>query len=120
MMKQILITATTDSGGDANVTLHQIVGVVHSIEVLASGLAGTALVTVSITDRGVAGDKALLTLPAGNNDKEYFVRELAQGDTGADLAAEYAKPVAVGKAKVVIASGGATNTAKVIINYHDP
>jgi hypothetical protein len=119
MLKQVYLKATTLADGTADVTEHQIVGLVHSIEVFASGLDATPTITVSITDTGAEVDKTLLTITGSDPDDEFFVRELEHGPTGTPLATT-TKPAAVGKPRLQISSGGDTKTAKVVINYHDP
>lgn len=119
MLKHAPLTLTTDGSGDATEqTPTSISGVIHSFDWYGSGLGAGADLVVSLVDTGAEVDKTLLTLTdTANSNKEYFARTLEQNNVGGDLAT-YTEYVVMGKIKAVVADGGGTNTAKLIVYYY--
>ena len=120
-MKHAYLSFTTDGSGNATETTnHSISGLIHSFEWFGAGLAAGADLTISLVDTGSDVDRDLLTITnTANSNKEYFPQTLEHDDTGGDLAT-YTEQVVMGKIQAVIAQGGATNAAKLVINYYSP
>lgn len=121
MLKHEPLSLATDGSGNGTAqTARAISGIIHSFDWYGSGLAAGADLVISLVDTGAEVDKTLLTLTdAANSNKEYFARTLEQSNVGGDLAT-YTEYVVMGKIKAVIAQGGATNTAKLIVYYYSP
>lgn len=121
MLKQAFLKFTTDGAGAATaITSQSISGLIFSLEWYGSGLAATADLVVTVTDTGGAVDKTLLTLTDDDTDTEFILKHAVSDNAGGAIANVYDNPSAVGKIKGVIAAGGASNTAKLIINYFSP
>lgn len=119
MLKHAPLSLATDGSGNATAqTPSSIAGTIHSFDWYGSGLAVGADLVITLVDTGAEVDKTLLTLTnTANSNKEYFARTLEQSNVGVDLAT-YTEYVVMGKIKAVVAEGGASTVAKLIVYYY--
>jgi hypothetical protein len=119
-MNRQILPYTTSTAGAASVTGKFVTGKLFAI-LYAPGDTDTGA-TVTVTCEG-EGSKALLTkATAGTANVWFYPRDLQHGVAdGAALTGtaggDRALPILDGAPKVVIASGGATKTGKVIVYF---
>ena len=115
-MLTITIPFTTDSSGDATVTvgLNNQPRLLYAVEwKLGTAVAGVdATFTTTNTDSAV--DQTLLTLTNANANAWYYPRTLEEDEVGAALTTK-GFLVVNGDLKLVVAQGGATKTGAAIV-----
>ena len=116
-MNSVYLEVTTDVSGDGTATTPEAVnGLVYSIEWIDGTFDDGVDAVFEITENGSGVDKTILTLTDANDDEEYFVREAEHDNAGSALAT-YAYPVANGKVKLTVSSGGNAATGGAIVNF---
>jgi len=118
MLRDVILTATTNSSGDKTLkSPDQVAGLLIGIEwVVGTFDTGVdATITLQDTPSGVA--RTLLTLTNANANAFYNVRADEHDSTGTAITGGKCYPLIVGKPQVVVASGGNTKTGSVILYY---
>lgn len=117
-MKLQIIPFTTNTAGAATSWGDTLVGKVYSVAYLPGDTDTGA--TVTLTAEGDMSHPVLVKTTAGTSNVVFYPRSLVHGNTdGAALTGtsggDRAQPFVAGKLKLVIASGGAVKTGKVIV-----
>ena len=116
-MNSVYLEVTTDSGGDGTATTPEaVLGLVYSIEWIDGTFDDGVDAVFDITENGSGVDKTILTLADADDDEEYFVRAAEHDNAGSALST-YAYPVANGKVKLTVSSGGDVKVGGAIINF---
>ncbi len=113
MLKETILYGTTDGSGDLTVNAEStIMGEIVAIAWIDGALANNH--TAVISTQGSDASQVIMTIGAaeGDNDAVFYPRHIIH-DEGADVltgtaGGDRALPLAVGKLRMVIASGGAT------------
>ena len=111
------LQGTTDSGGDATITVATDRGLpqlLYAVEWVDGDLADGVDAVLSVTGNLSGVDHTILTLTNANDDAWYYPREIEQDNTGTDLST-YTLPVISDTLQLVISSGGDTKTGGAII-----
>ena len=121
-MKYEKVSWTTDGSGDATVYGNTVTGEVCAIDYLPGDTATGATVSVYDEPSGGFTHTLLVKATAGTSNLRFYPRELVhKAEDGAALTGtaggDRTEPLAAGKIKVVIASGGDTKTGSVIVWY---
>lgn len=119
----VKLSGTTDGSGDLTVNGEAaIYGVLYAVEIVASALDATADWTLTMQGTPSGNAYTLLTLTDVNTNAVYYPRKGVHGDTGAALTYDGTRlvtdlPLLAGKPRIVIAQGGATKAASIILYY---
>ena len=113
MLKETILYGTTDGSGDLTINAEStIMGEIVAIAWIDGALANNH--TAVISTQGSDASQVIMTIGAaeGDNDAVFYPRHIIH-DEGADVltgtaGGDRALPLAVGKLRMVIASGGAT------------
>lgn len=121
-MKYEKVSWTTNGSGDATVYGKTVTGEVCAIDYLPGDTATGATVSVYDEPSGGFTHTLLVKATAGTANLRFYPRELVhKAEDGAALTGtaggDRTEPLAAGKIKVVIASGGDTKTGSVIVWY---
>ena len=124
MIKEIILTGTTDSSGDAVVNAEEtIAGEVVAIAWVDGDLVNN--VTGVISTQGSDASQTIMSIGAaeGDNDAIFYPRAIIH-DEGADVltgtaGGDRCLMLAVGKLRLVIAAGGATKTGGCHVYYRE-
>ena len=122
-MKEVVLSITTDAGGDATVDAEgNVLGKLYAVEYQWGTLAATADLT--LTCEGVVSKPILTITDAAQANAWYYPRDLVYavanaaaltGTSGGDRA----MPLLRGRPRVVVAQGGNAATGKLILYYED-
>jgi len=114
MLKKKVLSATTDSDGDATVIVGGVYGKLFAVYWNKDGAATG--VDVALTSEGLFS-KSLLTLTDANSSALYYPRDLVHDATGSALTGtsggDREMPLVHGSLQLVIDEGGATKTCSV-------
>lgn len=119
-MKTVVLSVTTDTGGDGTTTGDTIHGAgggagIWALDYLPGTLDTGATVTVTDETQG-ASFTIWAKASAGTSNLRIFPRVLETlNSDGSDLAT-HTNPVFFGKPKVVVSDGGAVKTGKVVLH----
>ena len=121
-MRVQVLDFTTNTAGAATTLGNTVVGKVYSV-VYIPGTTDTGA-TVTITAEGAMSYPILVKATAGTSNVVFYPRSLVHSNTdGAALTGtsggDRAQPFIAGGLKLVIASGGAVKTGKVIVAIDD-
>ena len=122
MLKYEKVSWTTDGSGNATAYGKTVTGEVCAIDYLPGDTATGATVSVYDEPSGGFTHTLLVKATAGTANLRFYPRELVhKAEDGAALTGtaggDRTEPLAAGKIKVVIASGGDTKTGSVIVWY---
>lgn len=112
-MKRIKIPVTTATDGSATAYGPAVNGTVYAIQLEDGDLADG--VDVTVTAENAEGSIPLLAQLNFNTDQMQYPRVLQTLNTDGTALATHCEPVAFGRLKVVIASGGAVKSGSVSI-----
>lgn len=120
MMKRVAIDLTTNTAGAATGFSPAVLGKLYAIE-YQPGTIDTGA-TVTVTCEADASKPLLTKATAGTSNSWYYPRDLVHGVAdGAALTGtaggDRTLPILNGRVKVVIASGGAVKTGRLIAYY---
>lgn len=124
-MKLLRIELTTDGSGACTAYgSRSIIGEICAIDYLPGTIDTGATVSVYDEPSGGFTHTLLVKATAGTSNARFYPRELVhKAEDGAALTGtaggDRTEPVANGKIKVVIASGGSTKAGTVIVYYDD-
>lgn len=119
----IKLSGTTNGSGDLTVDAEsQVYGLLYAVEIVASALAATADWTLTMQSTPSGNAYTVLTLTNVNTNTIYYPRKGIVNHVGAAI--NYAAtfpvndlPLLAGKPRIVIAQGGATAAAAIILYY---
>lgn len=121
-MRAVTLSVTTNTAGGGSSISEPVVGKLYAVEYRPGDIDTGA--TVTLTCESDTTKPILTKATAGTSNAWFYPRDLVHavadgaaltGTSGGDRAC----PIVVGKLKVVIASGGATKTGKVVFYIED-
>lgn len=121
-MKTRKVSWITDGSGNATVYGETVIGEVCAIDYLPGDTATGATVSVYDEPGGGFTHTLLVKASAGTSNLRFYPRELVhKAEDGAALTGtaggDRTEPIANGRIKVTIASGGDTKSGSVIVYY---
>lgn len=115
MLRQEILTITTNGDGDGSAQTSNISGLLYSMRYLKTDYADGVDFTLSVVNSVTT--QTVLTISNGNAAADYYPRVDSCGASGSALSLNTQMVPVAGALKVTVAQGGATKTGNFVLYW---